>query len=184
MKVIPLLYPSGTTAELFLWTQHWASSLQLGEEPQWVWALSPGPDQQDGTMDRSNDWPYIDEGGWTVGSPSPAATSPGSGSPTPWVLSGSCQPGGATSQGLPLPEFGEWSRWGLLKPPSPAGKPGRAPGSSCLSGVALLCLALLFSWGETALKKKKTLLFSPGPHDGVCWLLPPKRRLLLSCSNQ
>lgn len=184
VKVIAILYPLGATAELFLWTQRWASTLKLWEEPQLVWTLSPGPDQQNRTMDRSNDWPYMDEGGWTLGLPNPAATLPRSGGPTTWILSGSCQPGAATSQGLQLPEFGEWSWWGLLKPPSPAGKPGRAPGTSCLNGVALLFPSLLFFWNETALKKKRKLIFSLGPHDGVCQLLPPKRPLLLSCSNQ
>lgn len=32
VKVIPILYPLGTTAELFLWTQGGASSLKLWEE--------------------------------------------------------------------------------------------------------------------------------------------------------
>lgn len=85
----------------------------LGLQPEALGGASAGvgsfsrPRPAERAMDRSNDWTYIDEGGWTVGLPNPAATSPGSGSPTPWVLSGSCQPGAATSQGLPLPEFGE-----------------------------------------------------------------------------
>ena len=58
-----------------------------------------------------------------------------------------------------------------FSPPSQESLAEHPAQATHLSGVALLCLSLLLSWNDIALKKRKKLLFSPGPYNGLC-LLP------------
>lgn len=146
---------------------HGLSSLQLWREPQPMCTISLGLYQQSRTTDRSRllAGHRLMRVGGLWGLPDPAAAFPGVRSPAPWVLPLFCR--GAVSLGQPPPrvsscplEFGKWSRWSL-SPPLQESLAEHLAQATC--AAALLCLPLLLSWKETALVKRKKLLFPPKP---------------------
>lgn len=153
----------------------------------------PVPAEQDHRQIQTTGWPSVDEGGWALGAARPCSCFPRGPEPSTLglatVLSGSCQPGTATSQGLQL-SFGVWEVEQVEPVSSPSGKPGRAPGASHLCGCSPLSAPSAFLEGNSLGKKEETAL-SPQASmmSWACpqpptWLLPPKQHLLLSGTRQ